>query len=163
MVALRLPLGGSWILRSKRLRERKEKTFKIFLKNFLRTPASNSHQSLLLPHRLTLLSPPIFLSIVLPIPLFSPNCVFKSTRKENFFHLFQKLFSSQTLIFHRFQNFFPSKCRPRHTFSRRKSTKNGQPAQPKLPKNYHHLVKISISAIPRKKYSKKSKKFQKRG
>ena len=150
-------------MRSKRLRERKEKTFKIFLKNFLRTPASNSHQSLLLPHRLTLLSPPIFLSIVLPIPLFSPNCVFKSTRKENFFHLFQKLFSSQTLIFHRFQNFFPSKCRPRHTFSRRKSAKNRQPAQPKLPKNYHHLVKISISAIPRKKYSKKSKKFQKRG
>ena len=150
MVALWLPLGGSWILRSKRLRERKEKTFKIFLKNFLRTPASNSHQSLLLPHRLTLLSPPIFLSIVLPIPLFSPNCVFKSTRKENFFQNFQKLFSLQPLIFRHFQNFFPSKCRPRHTFSRRKSTKNGQPAQPKLPKDHSHLANISISEISRK-------------
>ena len=116
-----------------------------------------------LPHRLTLFSPPIFFSIVLPVLLFSPNCVFKSTRKENFFQNFQKLFSSQTIVFRHFQNFFPSKCRPRHTFSRRKSAKNGQPAQPKLPKNYHHLVKISISAIPRKKYSKKSKKFQKRG
>ena len=97
------------------------------------------------------------------MPLFSPNCVFKSTRKENFFHLFQKLFPSQSLVLRRFQIFFPSKCRPRHTFSRRKSTKNRQPAQPKLPKNYPHLVKISISEIPRKKYSKKSKKFQKRG
>ena len=116
-----------------------------------------------LPHSLSHLSPPIFLSIVLPMPLFSPNCVFKSTRKENFFHLFQKLFSSPTLIFHRFQTFFPSKCRPRHTFSRRKSTKNGQPAQPKLPKDPPHLAKIFISEIPRKKYSKFSKKFQKRG
>ena len=97
------------------------------------------------------------------MPLFSPNCVFKSMRKENFFHLFQKFFSLQTLIFRHFQNFFPSKCRPRHTFSRRKSTKNGQPAQAKLPKNYPHLAKISISEIPRKKYSKFSKKFQKRG
>ena len=114
-------------------------------------------------HRLTLFSPPIFLSIVLPMPLFSPNCVFKSTPEENFFQNFQKLFSSQTLIFRHFQNFFPFKCRPRHTFSRRKSTKNGQPAQAKLPKNYPHLAKISISEIPRKKYSKFSKKFQKRG
>ena len=163
MVALWLPLGGSWILRSKRLRKRKEKTFKIFFKNFLRAPVSHTHQSPPLPHRLTLFSPPIFLSIVLPMPLFSPNCVFKSTRKENFFHLFQKLFSSPTLIFHRFQTFFPSKCRPRHTFSRRKSAKNGQPAQAKLPKDHPRLAKISISEIPRKKYSKKSKKFQKRG
>ena len=138
-------------------------TIKIFFKNLLRTPAPNSHQSPPLPHRLTLFSPAIFLSIVLPIPLFSPNCVFKSTRKENFFQNFQKLFSLQPLIFRHFQNFFPSKCRPRHTFSRRKSTKNGQPAQPKLPKDHPHLAKISISEIPRKKYSKKSKKFQKRG
>ena len=116
-----------------------------------------------LPHSLSHLSPPIFLSIVLPMPLFSPNCGFKSTRKENFFHLFQKLFLLQTLIFRHFQNFFPSKCRPRHTFSRRKSAKNGQPAQPKLPKDHPHLAKISISEIPRKKYSKFSKKFQKRG
>ena len=116
-----------------------------------------------LPHRLTLFSPAIFLSIVLPIPLFSPNCVFKSTRKENFFQNFQKLFSSQTLVFRHFQNFFQSKCRPRHTFSRRKSTKNGQPAQTKLPKDHPHLAKISILEIPRKKYSKFSKKFQKRG
>ena len=162
MVDLRLPLGGSWILRSKRLRERKQKTFKIFLKNPPRIPSPHPPISPLL-HSLSPLSPAIFLSIVLPMPLFSPNCVFKSTPEENFFHLFQKLFSSPTLIFHRFQTFFPSKCRPRHTFSRRKSAKNRQPAQPKLPKNYHHLVKISISAIPRKKYSKKSKKFQKRG
>ena len=137
-------------------------TIKIFLKNPLRIPSL--HPPILpLPHSLSPLSLPIYLSIVLPMPLFSPNCVFKSTRKENFFHLFQKLFSSQTLIFHHFQNFFPSKCRPRHTFSRRKSTKNGQPAQPKRPKNLPHLAKISISEIPRKKYSKKSKKFQKRG
>ena len=162
MVALRLPLGGSWILRSKRLRERKEKTFKMFLKNLLRIPSPHSPIFPLL-HSLSPLSPPIFLSIVLPMLLFSPNCVFKSTRKENFFHLFQKLFSSQTLVLRHFQNFFPCKCRPRHTFSRRKSTKNGQPAQPKLPKNYPRLAKISISEIPRKKYSKFSKKFQKRG
>ena len=45
MVALWLPLGGSWILRSKRLRERKQKTFKIFLKNLLRTPVSHTYQS----------------------------------------------------------------------------------------------------------------------
>ena len=137
-------------------------TIKIFFKNLLRTPAPNSHHPPL-PHSLSPLSPPIFLSIVLPMPLFSPNCGFKSTRKENFFHLFQKLFSLQPLIFRHFQNFFPSKCRPCHTFSRRKSTKNGQPAQSKLPKNYPHLAKISISETPRKKYSKFSKKFQKRG
>ena len=117
----------------------------------------------LFPHRLTLFSPPIFLSIVLPMPLFSPNCVFKSTPKENFFHLFQKFFSRPTLVFRHFQNFFQSKCRPRHTFSRRKNTKNGHPAPPKLPKNYPRLANISISEIPRKKYSKFSKKFQKRG
>ena len=102
-------------------------------------------------------------SATIPTPVFSPNCGQKSTRKENFFQNFQKLFSSQTLVFCLFQNFFPCKCRPRHTLSRWKSTKNGQPAQPKLPKNYLRLANISISAIPRKKYSKKSKKLQKRG
>ena len=162
MVALRLPLGGSWILRSKRLRKRKEKTFKIFLKNPLRIPSLHPPIPPL-PHRLTLFSPPIFFSIVLPMLLFSLNCVFKSTRKENFFQNFQKLFSSQTIVFRHFQNFFRCKCRPRHTFSRRKRAKNGQPAQPKLPKNYPRLAKISISEIPRKKYSKFSKKFPKRG
>ncbi len=38
MVALWLPLGGSWILRSKRLRERKEKTLKYFSKIFKELP-----------------------------------------------------------------------------------------------------------------------------
>ena len=99
----------------------------------------------------------------IPTPVFSPNCGQKSTRKENFFQNFQKLFSSQTLVFCLFQNFFPCKCRPRHTFSRWKSTKNGQPAQPEIPKDHPCLDTFPMQKKNSKKYSKKSKKFQKRG
>ena len=83
--------------------ERKRKNQNIFEKS-----SEHSH----------LKTPPYPSSFTTLTPVFSPNCGQKSTREENFFQNFQKLFSSRPLVFCLFQNFFLSKCRPRHTFSR---------------------------------------------
>ena len=105
MVDLRLPLGGSWILRSKRLRERKEKTFKIFLKNFLRTPVSHIHQSFLyyIGSHFFLLQ--FFSPSSCPCPFFHQIAFSKVRPRKTFFIFFKNFFRPKLSFFTVFKTF----------------------------------------------------------
>ena len=105
MVALRLPLGGSWILRSKRLRERKEKTFKIFLKNFLRTPASNSHQSPFFHIRSRIFLLQFSSPSSCSCPFFHQIAVSKVRARKTFFRIFKNFFRPKLSFFAIFKTF----------------------------------------------------------
>ena len=105
MVALRLSLGGSWILRSKRLRERKEKTFKKFFKNLLRTPTSHTHQSFLfcIHSRLFLLQ--FFSPSSCPCFFFHQIAFSKVRARKTFFIFFKNFFRLKPSFFAIFKTF----------------------------------------------------------
>ena len=105
MVALWLPLGGSWILRSKRLRERKETTFKIFFKNFLRTPASNTHQSPLFHIGSHFFLLQFSFPSSCPYPFFHQIAFSKVRARKTFFRIFKNFFCSKPSFFAIFKTF----------------------------------------------------------
>ena len=104
MVALRLPLGGSWILRSKRLRERKQKTFKIFLKNPPRIP-SPYPPILPLLHRLSLFFLQFSSPSSCPYPFFHQIAFSKVRARKTFFIFFKNFFRPKLSFFTVFKTF----------------------------------------------------------
>ena len=105
MVALWLPLGGSWILRSKRLRERKQKTFKIFFKNLQRTSASHTHQSSLFHIGSHFFLLQFSFPSSCPYPFFHQIAFSKVRARKTFFRIFKNFFRPKPSFFAIFKTF----------------------------------------------------------